>query len=299
MPWGRRSNVAFHIGTVLIIGPGLIGGSFALGLKASATVGRVLALDRDKANLTRAISLGIVDAVATLEDARHADLVMVSVPVGSFGPVLSALQSHLGVQTVITDVGSTKSNIVEQARQSLGLKFSRFVPGHPISGSDASGAAAASALLFNEKRVVLTPVKETDSGAIDMVAHAWAACGARVERLSPMVHDRILAVVSHLPHVLAYALVERVARDANPDRLLDYSAGAFRDVTRIAASNPELWRDVCLANRDSLLEEIGLYQGVLNELATNIKSGNGGELDRFFSRARELKNRPARPGGKD
>lgn len=269
-----------------------------MALKASGKVGRILALDRDAANLDRAISLGIVDQCATLGDAREADLVLVSVPVGSFGAVLSELRPNLGERTVITDVGSTKSNIVEQARQSLGPAFSRFVPGHPISGSDASGADAASAALFFEKRVVLTPVAETEDWAIDLVARVWKLCGAGLDRLSPKEHDRILAVVSHLPHVIAYALVERVSRDANPDRLLDYSAGAFRDVTRIAASNPELWRDVCLANHDALLEEIGLYQGVLDELASCIRRGNGGELERIFGKARDLKNRPRSKGVK-
>ena len=291
--------MAFHVGTVLIIGPGLIGGSFALSLKASGSVDRVLALDRNSENLERAISLGIVDDSATLEDASRADLVVVSVPVGSFAEVLSTLRANLGEKTVITDVGSTKSNVIEQARQSLGPMISRFVPGHPISGSDASGAGAASATLFRGKRVVLTPGRETEDAAINLVTSAWNACGARVERMSPAMHDRILAVVSHLPHVLAYALVERVARDAYPERLIEFSAGAFRDVTRIAGSNPELWRDVCLANAGLLLEEIDLFQRLLSEFAGHIRSGNGDELDRMFSRARDLKSRTGGTGDKE
>lgn len=289
----------FQVGRVLIVGPGLIGGSFALSLKSSGFARQVLAIDRDEANLARAISLGIVDAGASLAEANRADLVVVSVPVGSLGAVLSDLRPNLGDKTVITDVGSTKMNVVAEARQALGPSFPRFVPGHPIAGSDASGADAASPTLFQSRRVVLTPVVDTEHAAVTLVARAWEACGATVERMSAAEHDRILAAVSHLPHVLAYALVERIARDGNPDSLLAYSAGAFRDVTRIAASNPELWRDVCLANRDSLLEEIRLYQDVLDDLARHIRDGNGGELGRIFTGARDLKNRPRSTDAKE
>lgn len=286
---GNRSSVSARLGTVLIVGTGLIGGSFALALKAAGGAERLIGIDRDPGNLDRACALGIVDQAASFAAAQSADLVLIAVPVGSFGTVLEQLAPHLGDKTVLTDVGSTKTEAVEQARKLLGAKFPSFVGGHPISGSDASGADAAFATLFRGRRVVLTPVTETSTTAGDIVAAAWQLCGARVERMDPREHDGILALVSHLPHVLAYALVERVAQDADPGRLLENAAGAFRDVTRIAASSPELWRDICLANRGALLKEIERYRDTLDQIAGYIRCGNGSDLDRLFARARELR----------
>lgn len=282
--------MSFRVDTVLLVGAGLIGGSFALALKAAGAVRRVIGIDRDAGNLDRALALEVIDEAGTYESAGVADLVLVAVPVGALEAVLRELAPRLGERTLVTDVGSTKSDVIEHARLALGAKFNRFVAGHPISGSDASGAAAASASLFRGRRVVLTPVAETSVEGIESIAAAWNACGAVVERLDPHEHDRILAAVSHLPHVIAYALAERVGRDSDPQRLLDHAAGAFRDLTRIAASNPELWRDVCIANRVALLEEIDHYRDSLDRITGLIASGDGAELERLFERARVLRN---------
>lgn len=284
--------------SVLIIGPGLIGGSFALALRAAGLADSIHAADSDARNLAAAVKLGIVDSCVTLESARTADLVVVAVPVGAVETVLSSVAPFLGERTVVTDVGSSKSDVVVQARRALGEAFERFVPGHPISGSDASGAGAASGSLFRGKKVVLTPVEKTVAWAVDRVASAWRACGAEVELLAPEEHDRILAVVSHLPHVIAYALVERVGMDSAPQLLLEHSAGAFRDVTRIAASSPELWRDVCLSNGKALMAEIEQFQGILSRISGYIERRDGAQIEKLFADARRLKERFGNRGAK-
>lgn len=273
-----------------IVGVGLIGGSFAAALRAAGCVGSVVGIDRDPVNLDHARSLGLIDSGSDSPGAvAGASLVLVAVPVMAIRDTLSRVAGHLGAAAVISDVGSAKSQVVAAARQTLGAAFSRFVPGHPVAGSDASGAAAASPSLFRGRRVVLAPVEQTDAAAVELMDAAWRACGAVVSRLSPDIHDRVLAAVSHLPHVLAYALVDRIAGDADPERLLAHAAGGFRDVTRIAASHPDIWRDVCLANGPALLAEIGLYRDALDRIAGMIERGDAAALDALFGRARDLR----------
>ena len=271
-----------------VIGVGLIGGSFALALKAAKAVEHVVGVGRNSANLELARSRGIIDAVAAdpAAAARHADLVLVAAPVGQYARIFSALMS---TKAVITDGGSTKRDVVATARKALGANFARFVPGHPIAGAERSGAAAADAELFRGRRVVLTPLKETSAEAASIVEEAWKQCGARVSRMDPAEHDAVLATVSHLPHLLAFALVHEVARRANSAELFSFAAGGFRDFTRIASSHPEMWRDICVANRDRVLDEVRRFSAKLDQVKALLE--RPAELEKLFAEAREARDK--------
>lgn len=277
---------------VLVVGVGLIGGSFALALKAAGLCGRVAGLGRGRANLEQAQALGIIDAIAAgPQAAREADLVFVATPVGALEPVLAALAPHLAPGTLVTDAGSTKRDAAAAARRALGAQAVRFVPGHPIAGAERSGAAAASAELFRGRRVVLTPLAENPPEAIAAIEAAWRACGARVSRMSPEQHDEVLAAVSHLPHVLAYALVHEIATRPDAAELFGFAAGGFRDFTRIASSHPEMWRDICVANRDKLAAELHAYAAALERVRALVAAGDAPALERLFAAARAARAR--------
>ena len=271
-----------------VIGVGLIGGSFALALKAAKAVEHVVGVGRNRANLELARSRGIIDAVAAdpAAAARHADLVLVAAPVGQYARIFSALMS---TKAVITDGGSTKRDVVATARKAFGANLARFVPGHPIAGAERSGAAAADAELFRGRRVVLTPLKETSAEAASIVEEAWKQCGARVSRMDPAEHDAVLATVSHLPHLLAFALVHEVARRANSAELFSFAAGGFRDFTRIASSHPEMWRDICVANRDRVLDEVRRFSAKLDQVKALLE--RPAELEKLFAEAREARDK--------
>ncbi len=271
-----------------VIGVGLIGGSFALALKAAKAVEHVVGVGRNSANLELARTRGIIDAVAAdpASAARHADLVLVAAPVGQYARIFSALMS---TKAVITDGGSTKRDVVATARKALGANLARFVPGHPIAGAERSGAAAADAELFRGRRVVLTPLKETSAEAVSVVEEAWKQCGARVSRMDPAEHDAVLATVSHLPHLLAFALVHEVARRANSAELFSFAAGGFRDFTRIASSHPEMWRDICVANRDRVLDEVRRFSAKLDQVKALLE--RPAELEKLFAEAREARDK--------
>ncbi len=271
-----------------VIGVGLIGGSFALALKAARAVEHVVGVGRNSANLELARSRGIIDAVAAdpASAARHADLVLVAAPVGQYARIFSAL---MGTNAVITDGGSTKRDVVAAARKALGANLARFVPGHPIAGAEKSGAAAADADLFRGRRVVLTPLKETSAEAANLVEAAWKQCGAKVSRMDPAEHDAVLATVSHLPHLLAFALVHEVARRANSAELFSFAAGGFRDFTRIASSHPEMWRDICVANRDRVLDEVRRFSAKLDQVKALLE--RPAELEKLFAEAREARDK--------
>jgi prephenate dehydrogenase len=272
-----------------VIGVGLIGGSFALALKAAGKVTHVTGVGRNRANLELARERRIIDAIApdAASAARDADLVLVAAPVAQFSAIFSQLRD---CRALITDAGSTKRDVVAAARASLGAKLREFVPAHPVAGAEKSGAAAASADLFNGRRVVLTPLKENAADTVANVQAAWEACGARITRLDAEEHDAVLAAVSHLPHLLAYALVHDVAQRDNAEQLFSYAAGGFRDFTRIASSHPEMWRDICIANRDLLLDELKRYGGRLAQLQRLLQAGDGAALEQLFAEARAARN---------
>jgi prephenate dehydrogenase len=278
---------------LVIVGVGLIGGSFALALKEARAVGRVIGVGRGAGNIRRALDLGIVDAAGALDEAAFgdADLVLLAVPAGQMRAVMRAIAPLLGARTVVTDAGSTKQDVVAFARRELKAALSRFVPGHPIAGTERSGADAAFAGLYRGRRVVLTPLEGTEPGALALVRAAWERCGAGVFGLQPKEHDAVMATVSHLPHVLAYALVDQVAHHKNAKQLFSYAAGGFRDFTRIASSHPEMWRDICLANKKALLAEIGRYGGKLARVRKMLERGDAKALDALFSGARDARNR--------
>jgi len=282
-----------RIEKLVIVGVGLIGGSFALALKAAGAVGRVIGVGRGAQNVRRALDLRIIDAAGALDATTLADagLVLLAVPVGQMSSVMRSLAPLLGGRTIVTDAGSTKQDVVELARRELGGSLARFVPGHPIAGTEKSGAEAAFAGLYRERKVVLTPLAENDPEAIALVRAAWERCGARVFEMKPDEHDAVLASVSHLPHVLAFALVDLVARHENAKQLFAFAAGGFRDFTRIASSSPEMWRDICLANRKALLAEIDRYRGGLDEIRAILERGDGKAIEALFSGARDARER--------
>jgi prephenate dehydrogenase len=273
-----------------VIGVGLIGGSFALALKQSNKAARVVGVGRNAANLKLALERGIVDSIAPdpAAAARGADLILISTPVAQFPKVFASLAD---AKALITDAGSTKRDVIAAARKALGKKIGQFVPAHPIAGAEKSGAAAASAELFRGKRVILTPLRENSKQDVTKVEQAWSACGARLSRMDPEEHDAVLAAVSHLPHLLAYALVHDVAKRNNSAQLFSFAAGGFRDFTRIASSHPEMWRDICLANRDRLLQELKSYANELGSIRKLLQAGDGAALEKLFSAARAARNK--------
>ena len=278
--------------TVAIVGVGLIGGSFALALKAAGLCAHVVGIGRGAANLEAALRLGVIDSIATdPAQAAGCDLVMVATPVAQFERVLSALAPGLRAGTLVTDGGSTKRDVVLAARKTLGRKVAQFVPGHPISGAEKSGAEAAKADLFRDRRVILTPLAENAPADVARLEAAWQACGARVFRMDPETHDEVLAAVSHLPHLLAYALVKEFADRGNAAQLFSNSAGGLRDFTRLASSHPEMWRDICVANRDKLAAELGAFESRLRAIRPLLEAGDGAGLEKLFADARGVREK--------
>lgn len=275
---------------LVVFGVGLIGGSFALALREAGMVRHVVGFGRSAGNLEAARAASVIDEIGSDPAAvGDADLVALAVPVGQMADIFAAIAPHLGPQTVVTDMGSTKQDVVALARAHLGSRLARFVPGHPIAGAEKSGAKAARADLFRGRNVVITPLLETDPEACRCVARLWTACGARVAEMTPEEHDALFAAVSHLPHVLAFALVDYIAARADAPRLFAFAASGFRDFTRIAGSSPEMWRDICLANREALLREIAGFEGELGRIRALIEAGDGAGLMEVFRQARDAR----------
>ena len=277
---------------VVIYGVGLIGGSFALALRKAGVVGEVVGFGRSVATLEQAKKLGILDRVGSDEAAevRDADLILVATPVAQMAVIFQRIEPHLGLHTLITDGGSTKGDVVAAAYASLGDKVAQFIPAHPIAGAEKSGPEAALAELYVGKRVVLTPLPENVAGDVVRVRKAWESCGAHISELTPQRHDEVFAAVSHLPHLLSFALVHDLAQRDNKDQLLSFAASGFRDFTRIAASSPEMWRDISLANRDALLREILQYANELHILYQALEASDAKKLEEIFSLAREVRS---------
>lgn len=280
-----------EFGKVVVFGVGLIGGSFALGLKAAEQVDEVVGFGRSLGTLTQALNLGIIDRVGANagQEVADADLVLIATPVGQMAEIMARIAPYLGPETIVTDGGSTKSDVVAVARSAFGERIARFVPAHPIAGAENSGAAAARAELYHGKKVVLTPLPENAVLTVARVRSAWEWCGAQIHELTAQEHDRIFAAVSHLPHLLSFALVNDLALRDNRDQLFSYAASGFRDFTRIAASHPEMWRDICLANRVALLDELDRYRAQLDELRDALQRGDGEALEQTFALARNAR----------
>lgn len=276
------------LGKVVVFGVGLIGGSFALALRESGQAGEIVGFGRRLGSLTQALELGIVDRAGfnVGQEVSNADLVLIATPVGKTSEVMARMAPCIGAQTVVTDAGSTKSDVVAAARLHFGERIGQFVPAHPIAGAENSGALAARADLYRQRNVVLTPLPENSPENVARVRAAWACCGGLIRELTPLEHDRVFAAVSHLPHLLSFALVHELTRRDNRDLLFAFAASGFRDFTRIAASHPEMWRDICLANRLPLLEELDRYRGQLDELRDALQRADGASLEATFNIAR-------------
>ena len=284
------TNGASRIGKLVVVGVGLIGGSFALALQAAGCVGKVVGVGRGRAHLDVARSRGIIDHGVALDgdwtrELADADLVLLATPVAQFESLFRAIAARLPETAILTDAGSTKQNVIAGARRCLGLALPQFIPGHPIAGTEHTGAAAAFATLIRDRNVVLTPLPENDPAAVATLSGLWSACGGEVRALDPALHDRIFAAVSHLPHLLAFGLVDLLAARTDAAELFRYAASGFRDFTRIAAGSPEMWRDISLANRDALLAEVEAYRAELDRIAGLVATGDGAALEAVFARA--------------
>jgi prephenate dehydrogenase len=279
-----------RIAKLVVVGVGLIGGSCALALKRVGAVGEVVGIGRTRSNLDAALARSVIDRACTLDDRwtrelSDADVVLVATPVAQFPALFASMAAAIGPATVVTDAGSTKQDVIAAARTAFGDALPRFVPGHPIAGTEHTGAAAAFASLFDGRNVVLTPLPETTRDATRRVASLWQTCGARVTTLEAARHDAVFAAVSHLPHVLAFALVAELAARPDAAAYFDHAASGFRDFTRIAAGSPEMWRDIALANRDALLAEIDRYGDALDRARTLVAAGDGKGLAALFQQA--------------
>ena len=273
---------------IVVAGVGLIGGSFALALKKRDPSVELVGIGRTRNALERAKLLGVIDVIANgwADALRGASLVLLAMPVGQMEQALLELKPHLEPTTLVTDAGSTKSDVVLAARATLGEQLVQFIPAHPIAGAEKSGVDAASATLFQGKRVVLTPIAENSAEDVATIKQVWQQCGARVSDLTPQTHDQIFAAVSHLPHVLAFALVDEFGRRDNADELFAFAAGGFRDFTRIASSHPEMWRDICIANRAQVIAELDAYMAQLMRTRVLLAATDSDGLEQMFSSAR-------------
>ena len=276
-----------------VIGVGLIGGSLARALREAGDVGEVVGCGRGRKNLERAVELGVVDRYShdVAEAVDGADMVFVAVPLGAMRDAFAAMRGHLVPGAVVTDGGSAKGSVVADARQVFGDAVAAFVPGHPIAGTEQTGVEASFASLYRNRRVILTPLPETDRQAVDRVVAMWRACGADVSEMSVEHHDEVLAATSHLPHMLAFGLVDTLSRMKENDEIFRYAAGGFRDFTRIASSSPVMWRDICVANREALSRMLERFAEEMSDLAETIRRGDGAHLLEIFGRAKAARDR--------
>ena len=275
-----------------IIGVGLIGGSLARALRGAGAVKSVVGIGRSRPNLEEALSLGICDEITQdpASGVRGADLVFISVPVCAIPGVVAEIAPFLAPGCIVTDGGSVKAAIVGEC-EALMPSGRFFVGGHPIAGTEYTGAAASFATLYHGRRCILTPTERTDAASLDLVARLWRLAGADVCIMEPGHHDRIFAEISHLPHMAAYALVHAVGTaDVEGENVLSYTAGGFRDFTRIASSDPAMWRDIALMNRNALLHSIDGFSASMAELRRRIEAGDGAGLSTFFTTAKQFRD---------
>ena len=282
----------FAVKKLVIFGVGLIGGSVALALKKAHFVTHIVGVGRSENSLQQALDLGVINVAETNIEAAcsDADMILIAAPVAQTVTILQSIKPHLNSKTIITDAGSTKGEVLACAREVLSNQFKQFVGGHPIAGAEKSSVSAATADLFIGKNVVLTPSPETSIHALAGAAQLWQACGAIVREMSATNHDSIFAAVSHLPHLLAFALVDDIASRPNAEELFSFAASGFRDFTRIAGSSPEMWRDISLANKTALLGEITAFENELSQLKQLLKNEDAAGLQALFERASLARN---------
>ena len=278
------------IPVLAVVGVGLIGGSAALALRQAGQAGRVLGVGRNVQSLEQARALGLIDEIATpAQAAAQADVILLSTPVGGLVTMLAQLRPHLRPETLLTDAGSTKLEVVQAARAALGDRIGQFVPGHPIAGAERSGPAAADASLYRGRTVIVTPLPENAPAGIAHVRDLWQACGARVIEMDAEAHDRVLGSVSHMPHFLAAAYMAQVAGADDAAQLLALAGSGFRDFTRIAAGSPEMWRDIFLSNRQALQTELAAVRAVLDRMERAMAEGDGEALETMLLQAAQAR----------
>lgn len=272
--------------TLGIIGVGLIGASIGLAQKKAKAFDRVIGVGRSRTNLDEALKIGAIDQAVSLEEcAKAADVIVVCVPVAQTFSILHAIEPHIKQNALITDAGSTKSDVIMAAKTALGDKVAQFIPAHPIAGGAQHGATAAKEDLYQGKEVIICPLQENIPPAVDAINEFWLATGATTHKMSALQHDAVFASISHLPHVLSFALMLQVANSEDANVKLGHAGAGFRDFTRIAASSPVMWRDICLANKTAVLKEMDNYLNLTKLLRDMIAKEDGDALLKAFTRA--------------
>ena len=279
-------NSVSNYGTVTIVGVGLIGASLGLALKKAGVVTKVLGVGRSKENLDQAQKMGAIDGVVDLvEAAKQSDVIVLCMPVAQMRAAFEIIEPHLEPRTMITDAGSTKGEVILAAKEVLGKKACQFVPAHPIAGGAQHGASAAKADLFQGKQTIVCPLQENSPEDISLIMGFWESVGSVVKKIGVVQHDAIYAAVSHLPHLLSYALMASVVNSEDADQKLDHVGAGFKDFTRIAASSPEMWRDICIGNRAAILQELDRYLLIVNHMRKLVAEGDGEGLEKLFNKA--------------
>lgn len=288
----ESSSCLCSVTNLTIIGVGLIGGSFARAVRAAGCVQHITGYGRNEEHLKQALELNVIDDYSLdLKTAvDNTDLIFIATPVGSVKRILNGIKSSLKTGVVITDAGSTKTSVINAAKDVFGFVPPFFIPGHPIAGTENSGVSASFAELYQDHRVILTPLEDSAPDALKLITCLWQAAGAHVVRMEYLHHDRVLAATSHLPHLLAFSLVNTLATVDQRQEIFDFAAGGFRDFTRIASSDPVMWQDICLANKDALLEHIDLFTQDLARLKRAIQNDDADFLQQIFLRAKRTRD---------
>ena len=285
------------VNNLCIIGTGLIGGSFSLALKQAGACDKVIGAGRSEETLQKALQLNIIDHYETdiAEAVKDADLIFVSVPLGAmeavFEKIAAGLKQAGNEKAIITDAGSSKQQVLQLAEKIFTFNAGRFVAGHPIAGTENSGPTAAFAELYKNRRVILTPTENTDSDAIKRVSELWRVTGAEVETMDAEHHDKVLAATSHLPHLIAFGLVHCLENIDDIEDVFRFAAGGFRDVTRIASSDPTMWRDICLNNQQPILDMMKRYKDEMEMLYNALQTGDGEKLMEVFQHAKQTRDK--------
>lgn len=275
-----------HYGTVTIVGVGLIGASLGLALKHAGVVNTVLGVGRGQANLDQALKMGAIDGVVDLVEAtQKSDVIVLCVPVAQMRAAFEVMEPHLEAKTLMTDAGSTKGDVILAAKEVLGKKACQFVPAHPIAGGAQHGAAAAQVDLFQGKQTIICPLQENSPQDTAIITSFWESVGSVVKKIGSVQHDAIYAAVSHLPHLLSYALMASVVNSEDGEQKLGHIGAGFKDFTRIAASSPEMWRDICIGNRTAILKELDQYLLIVNHMRKLIAENDGAGLEKLFNKA--------------
>jgi prephenate dehydrogenase len=285
-------SVRYQFEKMVIVGVGLIGGSLARVVRHKRIAAKVVGVTRSRESIEKALKLGVIDSGTNSlgEALPGADFVVLATPVKTLERQLGEVATLTSDDCTVTDVGSVKTNLVEAVASGFPSMLKRFVPGHPIAGKESSGVEASTVDLFEGKNVIITPVEQSSFYHIERVTCLWESVGAQVLSMTPADHDRVFAWTSHLPHAVAFALVKAMASHTEADTMFDLAAGGFYDFTRISSSDPVMWRDVSLANKEALLEAISGYKEALNELERLIVSGDSIGIERYFKQARDARN---------